>query len=766
MRPQGPTFWLLDGRTGWRTAHGEQVSVGIASGLRLAADPGGPLGLTADDGSLGGLTLPQGMALDEEGTLYLLGQREPWVKRYEPERRGFVLLPTVGGLGSEARQFRDPANIAIAGRNLYVADRGNHRVQVFALGSLVLRYIWGPWDAPGGPTTANDPTAWEPVDVAVHAGEAYILDGRYGRVYRHQPGTDTLSRLIDEPAAADRWSRVAVDRQGRIYLLERETIRLRVYDRQGRHVGEAVDAGSIRDRFEAPPIRLDHKGRFCLPESLTGLCDRRMPARPPAPEVPLALCPPRSPDRLIFDREGEIARVDAAEQPGPRLYYESGTWLSKALDSEIHRCQWHRIELELAHLPPGTQVEVSTYTEEKNGKSSEDILTLPAHLWETHYLITGQTQPRPDLHANSERGGTAAQRQRARSQRQPDVPSNPGPIHEFLIQSREGRYLWLRLKLAGDGYATPAVKSIRVHYPRESYLNHLPAVYSTDDDSRWFLERFLSIFQTTWDDLDREIEDAAGHFDPDAVPAGKLMAYLAGWLALPLEGTWHEEQKRRLLAAAPRIYPRRGTIDALRHYLRIYLENITCQVIGAQEGYPLIVEGFRERQRLMLSIENVAALGHGAPLWSPDMVGRLQPGVFAREGEVRLVSTGDPERDILHEYAHRFRVFIPSSWVSTATDERMVRRALDAEKPAHTSYDLCLVEPRLRVGLQSTVGLDTVIGAYPVARLACLHENDAPPSRPPVHRLGYDSVLAGRPADGPTLQLAPGTRVGMDTIVT
>ena len=30
-------------------------------------------------------------------------------------------------------------------------------------------------------------------------------------------------------------------------------------------------------------------------------------------------------------------------------------------------------------------------------------------------------------------------------------------------------------------------------------------------------------------------------------------------------------------------------------------------------------------------------------------------------------------------------------------------------KPAHTRYDLCLVEPRFRVGLQSTVGLDTII---------------------------------------------------------
>jgi phage tail-like protein len=339
-------------------------------------------------------------------------------------------------------------------------------------------------------------------------------------------------------------------------------------------------------------------------------------------------------------------------------------------------------------------------------------------------------------------------------------------VHEFLIQSREGQYLWLKLQLAGDGYTTPAVGSMWVHYPRESYLQYLPAVYAADDESRWFLERFLSIFQTEWDDLERRIEEIARYFDPQAVPGGDFLTYLARWLALPLEGAWDWKQKRHLLEAAPQIYPRRGMIDGLRDYLRIYLQNITGLAPEDRTDYPQIVEGFRERQRLMLSVEDLATLGRGAPLWSPSAVGRLQLDVFAREGEVRLVSIGDPERDLFHEYAHRFRIFVPAAWVRTAEDERMVRRALDAEKPAHTRYDLCLVEPRFRVGLQSTIGLDTVIGAYPVARLACPHETDAPPSRPPRHCLGYDTILAGRPADGPSLQLAPGTRVGLDTILT
>jgi hypothetical protein len=178
------------------------------------------------------------------------------------------------------------------------------------------------------------------------------------------------------------------------------------------------------------------------------------------------------------------------------------------------------------------------------------------------------------------------------------------------------------------------------------------------------------------------------------------------------------------------------------------------------------VEGFRERDRFLLSVDRVGEQNQGAPLWSQSVVGRLQLGVFAREGEVRLVSTGDPERDLFHEHAHRFRVFVPSAWVRTADDETLIRRALDAEKPAHTSYDLCLIEPRFRVGQQSTIGLDTIVGGYPVARLACEHADDVPCARPPHHRLGFDTVLAGPPSAGPRLQVGTATRVGLDTALT
>ena len=73
-----------------------------------------------------------------------------------------------------------------------------------------------------------------------------------------------------------------------------------------------------------------------------------------------------------------------------------------------------------------------------------------------------------------------------------------------------------------------------------------------------------------------------------------------------------------------------------------------------------------------------------------------------------------------------------------------------------------MVEPRFRAGVQSTVGIDTVVGGYPAAQLACTNDTDAAPSRPPRNRLGYDTVLCGGTV-ARDLQLTPRNRIGTNS---
>src|SRR5262249_28331302 len=155
-------------------------------------------------------------------------------------------------------------------------------------------------------------------------------------------------------------------------------------------------------------------------------------------------------------------------------------------------------------------------------------------------------------------------------------------------------------------------------------------------------------------------------------------------------------------------------------------------------AYPQLVEVFRERNRA---------------LWGPGVVGRFRTGVYSTVGEARLVSTGRPDVDVFTASAHRFRVYVPASRLPTADDESALRRVIAAEAPAGTHADVCIVRPRLRVGGQSSVGLDTIIGDAPHGRLACAEPSAGDrPALPPAARLGHDLVLGG--LDPPPVRVA------------
>lgn len=65
--------------------------------------------------------------------------------------------------------------------------------------------------------------------------------------------------------------------------------------------------------------------------------------------------------------------------------------------------------------------------------------------------------------------------------------------------------------------------------------------------------------------------------------------------------------------------------------------------------------------------------------------------------------------------AHRFAVRVYEVDLEGADGMDRVRAVLDREKPAHTTYHLCPIGPRARVGMQALVGIDTIVGGPPAA---------------------------------------------------
>jgi len=176
-----------------------------------------------------------------------------------------------------------------------------------------------------------------------------------------------------------------------------------------------------------------------------------------------------------------------------------------------------------------------------------------------------------------------------------------------------------------------------VYDPPSSYLKHLPAIYSEDH----FLGRFLNIFENVMTPIEQTIDQVDLYLDPRMTPEG-LLPWLASWISLVLDEEWPVDKRRQLITAAVQLYRLRGTRRGLLEYLRIYT--------GAQ---PTITEhygGMRLDGAGQLGLNTVLGQGSG----------------------------------------HCFTVTLELQ-PHSAFDLRKVKTIIEAEKPAHTAYDLLVV---------------------------------------------------------------------------
>jgi phage tail-like protein len=737
--------FFLDERSGWRAALLDHTVA--EDTLRLRPLPGIARPLVDAAGSFGELALPTGLALDQDDRIYILDGPAHVIKRYDPCSEAFEVLPCIGGLGNQPRQLWDPHGLAISCRgDLYVADTGNRRVQVFALKGLALRQVWGPLKVTRGDSlwrveparlswqidvAAPDCQAhavfaegvWQPYDIALSGGgRAYVTDYANGLVHVFDPhgcwrtaydGVSATSTQLEKP------THIAVDTDGRLYVVQEGKDFVTVLDADGNFLQPIRRADEVRGDFCPFAVGVDADGNIYISDRVARrvyCVDKRDEDRCACAEALPG--PPTDCTTIAFDRFGNPLLGDGqnkcvVRRQAKTAYEGEGRYYSEPLDSRTYQCLWHQVIVR-ASIPPGVQLRVDACTAE-SPKSTDEIQSMPEDRW-----ATGQV----------------------------DAQVGEGEW-DCLILSPPGRYLWLRLTLTGDGSATPAVQWVRVVYPRLSSLRYLPAAYSENAESRDFLGRFLSIFDTVRDGITEGIASIARYFDPGAAPAapGKngrtdFLSWLASWLDLSLDRHWPEPQRRALVRNAHRLYALRGTPAGLRLHLHLHT--------GLE---PQILEHFKLRRWLFVGH---ARLGDQSALYGNAIVGRLQLDEYSRIGAFRLVDSGDPLRDPFHVYAHQFTVFVPlRSGGDRALQQQTVERIVEMAKPAHTQARVNVVEPRFRIGVQAFLGVDTIIGQYPDHVIAGRG------------RLGYDTLL-GPSADEaapPAMRIGMRTRIGSSTVI-
>jgi phage tail-like protein len=460
-------------------------------------------------------------------------------------------------------------------------------------------------------------------------------------------------------------------------------------------------------------------------------------------------------DATGYDGSGIVVTADARigywTAAGFRLavrgrveYQRHGSCVTYRLDAGVPRTRWGRVILD-ACLPPGTDCRIATVTTDDEFETAVPAApALPAACLPTDPADTPVLPPAELLLAD--RQVTASLHHRR------DVPTpwwRPAAgdridIFEAPVLAPPGRYLWVTLRLAGDGHTTPVIRELRVEHESHDLMRRLPAVFTADEPEPSFLHRYLAMFDSLLHDLDQRSAYRDLLVDPAATPV-EALGWLASFVGLVLDDRWPEAARRQLVAEIVPLYRRRGTVAALSRYIELFLSGSAADERSRPGVAPIIVEHFRLR-------------GAGGPVLGgdPTLSSRAVVGAgFRVGGEVGSLADRpldpDDERALpLAASAHRFSVLVTRPLGEE--QEAVVRHILDVERPAHTDYELCTVDAGMRVGSGLHLGLSSIVG--PTGAFE--------PAVAGASRLGGDTLLGGATTGLPVEAARLGTtsRVG------
>ncbi|HEU4597251.1 MAG TPA: phage tail protein, partial [Pyrinomonadaceae bacterium] len=515
----------------------------------------------------------------------------------------------------------------------------------------------------------------EPAALAVGpSGSLYVLDTMLGRFIRYDPASGEELHVGEPSEQLLKGfvpSAMEIDERGVIFLAgrpkpskpgAREPVSLHLFDGDGSYLGKVTrdeKSGEIISREGAP-----------LPEEVRWILG------------------------IGFDREGRVylgtdrgvAKFSLAVTP----VGQDGVYYSKTLDNGSPEGLWHRIALS-GRLPDKTSVEVSYYASDSTSlkASYEEVLASRKSVEEKEQAIKRLLEPPKPRHPLW-KGPNVFKGMAGRDEASPDM----------LTVENKGRFLWLKIRLVTfDERSRPSVRAARIYYPRFSYLRYLPPAYAEDPSSAAFLERFLALFETIFEGLDREIDQLHRHFDPGVAPAG-FLRWLASWINLSLDDELPEERVRRLIRRAPDLYGRKGTPAALTEFLEIYTG-----------GRVSLTEHSRGLKPLVLGGEGLR-LGRGTILLGSGVKGfRLGDtsvaGYSALRDRVR-----DPDEPFL-PVARRFSILLDMSREEFDRRAPSLRRILDEQKPAHTACTIGIMADRNAAG-SGVLGVSaSVVGTTP-----------------------------------------------------
>jgi phage tail-like protein len=682
----GAGFLCLNAANLWPGFERRGLELGVDGALRLARVPllASPIAGLADLPAPEG---PAGVAIGRDGAVFFTGPGADLLLRIDPCDGAAAPVPCFGGPGEPPTRLRAPRGLLfLADRNaLLVADSGNHRLQLLDPATFQLLGIWGgsgeldtPW------ALAADPD-----------GNVYVVDHGSRRVQKLGPEGNVLTSFWQNALGAGLVEPVGVATGGEeVFVLDAGVDRIAVFDPAG-HLLRWLDLPEGE-----PLVLLFAEGSLYVGENasvLRLLPDGTVIGEAAGFEGPVAA--------LAADGAGGLWLHPGGGRTPVRLlltggHVRSGVLWSGPIGDAGRPILWHEIETSGGPLAPGAHFQLFVHTGGDTGSPPD---------------------PSEDPIAPFGDGGDGW---------------TPLPLDALrgLVRGAPARHLWIGVHLSGEGRQTPVLEQIRVDYDPETWSRHLPAIYRAQAEDPELLERFLALFEGLFTDLDGQIDRLGRLFDPGAAPS-EWLPWLAGWLGIELDEAWPEEKKRRAVAGAYAAAAKRGTPAGLREAVR-FATGVDVRIVEPVLGGTWWTLPDEDEAPL-----SGGRLGFDTVLAPAELDGAVAGTTAVLDGSYLAGEEGLGSH-LYETVAHQFCVQVYERQTASPARLAEVRAVIEREKPAHAAWHLCVIAPRLRVGFQSRVGVDTVVaGPPPAARLGAgstLVLGGEPPGR-----LGADSRIGG-----------------------
>lgn len=233
---------------------------------------------------------------------------------------------------------------------------------------------------------------------------------------------------------------------------------------------------------------------------------------------------------------------------------------------------------------------------------------------------------------------------------------------DLLLHDMKGRYLWFEIQLFGQGERSPVVRRIQLSFPKQSWTQYLPEIYQNSETD--FLDRYLGIFQSLYDDLDQSIRNISSYFEIETADKA-FLNWIAVWLGMEGGYLWEEEKLRYLLRHAMELYAIKGTVESLKRIVEL--------ATGAR---PYVVEQYQ-----------------------------IQP--FQKDvAQMRLL------RHLYGEDPNVVTVCLPTHVASSNRMYQTLLKVIETIKPVQIEINLVLLKPYLFLDGYSYLGINSVLGQY------------------------------------------------------